>query len=216
MEFTEIKSGLFGYSKKSVCRYISELNEIKGSELAAQKASSEKAVAEYEEKLQSLDTIKAELETRNTELTQKVSDFENELTSLKASYAELEALNASLNEKYVALCEETEDLRNKSDVISTAIINAEKCATTMINDADVRAKEMIGEAEEKVEGEVRRLDTAKMYISEVREAVEIALKKIDAELGNIQGDIDAKKTSVYTDEKKSGVKEKFEMFFKKA
>ena len=128
----------------------------------------------------------------------------------------MEDENASLKESYSVLEAETRELREKSDVISTAIINAEKCATVMLSEADVRAKEMIDQAEVKVADEVKRLDTAKTYIMEVREAVDQALKKISAELGNIEEDIEDKKEDVYSDEKKSGVREKFEMFFKKA
>jgi len=216
MEFTEIKGSLFGYNKDSVRQYISELNEIKGTELAAEKARAEKAASMYEDKIKALDMAAEELRRKNSELEDKIAALESEMASVKNSHAELEAQHESLNNSYSELEEETRELRNKSDVISTAIINAEKCATTMINDADARAKEMIGEAEERVEDEVKRLDTARTYISEVREAVEVALRKIDNELGGIEADINGKKASVYSDDKKNVVREKFEMLFKKA
>jgi S-formylglutathione hydrolase FrmB len=50
MELKEIKGSLFGYSKKSVCKYISELNELQGTELAAEKENAQKAATEYEKK----------------------------------------------------------------------------------------------------------------------------------------------------------------------
>ena len=86
----------------------------------------------------------------------------------------------------------------------------------MINEADVRAKEMIGEAESKVKVEVKRLDTTKLYIAEVKSAVEAAFRKIEGELSGIETDIIDKKEDIYSDDKKTGVREKFEMFFKKA
>ncbi len=209
MELTSIKGSLFGYSKKAVCEYITELNELQEAELKAQKENAENTKADYEEKL-------SQIKKDNDSLSQKVASLEEEIASLKASYEELKIQKEEADGKYDALEAETLELRNKSDVISTAIINAEKCATTMINDASVRATEMIGEAESKVETEVARLETAKGYISEVRDAVEVALKKIDAELSGLEGDIDYKKADIYSDEKKNTVKEKFGMLFKKA
>ena len=216
MELTEIKGSLFGYSKKSVCQYISELNQIQGTELAAEKASAAQAALKYEDRIKNLEKEKNDINKEKDELKDKIAALEMELGALKESYGEIQTENASIKESYEALQEETRELREKSDVISTAIINAEKCATIMLSDADVRAKEMIDEAEGKVADEVKRLDTAKTYIMEVRSAVDSALRKISAELGNMEADIETKKTDVYSEEKKSGVKEKFEMFFKKA
>ena len=216
MELTEIKGSLFGYSKKSVCRYISELNQIQGTELAAEKASAAQAALKYENKIKDLENEKADFARKNEELQDKIAALEIELSALKEGFNEVRTENTSLKENYESLQEETRELREKSDVISTAIINAEKCATIMLSDADVRAKEMIDEAEGKVADEVKRLDTAKTYIMEVRSAVDSALRKISAELGNMESDIETKKSDVYSEEKKSGVKEKFEMFFKKA
>ena len=216
MELTEIKGSIFGYSKKSVCQYISELNVIQTAELGAEKAKAERAAIEYEDKIKSLDAIKSELESRNSALEEKIASLEAEVASLKEVCLKTEDDKNRVQAEYDVLLKETQQLRDKSDVISTAIINAEKCATTMINDADARAKEMIGEAEVKVADEVKRLETAKTYITEVRAAVEDTLKKIDRELGSIESDIADKAEDVYSDDKKTGVREKFEMLFKKA
>ena len=216
MELTEIKGSLFGYSKKAVRKYISELNLIQDTELAAEKESAAKATMQFESQIKELDeTNKAPCEDKN-QLSEKISSLEEEIASLKEALAKAEADNNSLNEKYSDLERETQYLRDRSDVISTAIINAEKCATTMINEADVRAKEMIGEAEDKVKVEVKRLDTTKLYIAEVKSAVEAAFRKIEGELSGIETDIMDKKEDIYSDDKRTGVREKFEMFFKKA
>ncbi len=216
MELTEIKGSLFGYSKKAVRKYISELNLIQDTELAAEKESAAKATMQFENQIKELDeTNKALCEDKN-QLSEKISSLEEEIAALKETLAKAEADNNSLNEKYSELERETQYLRDRSDVISTAIINAEKCATTMINEADVRAKEMIGEAEDKVKVEVKRLDTTKLYIAEVKSAVEAAFRKIEGELSGIETDIMDKKEDIYSDDKKTGVREKFEMFFKKA
>ena len=216
MELTEIKGSIFGYSKKSVREYISELNVIQDTELAAEKESAAKAAAKFEERIKELDEANKELMGSKEELCAKVSSLEEEIASLKEALAKAEDDNKAVNEKYSDLERETQYLRDRSDVISTAIINAEKCATTMINEADVRAKEMIGEAESKVKVEVKRLDTTKLYIAEVKSAVEAAFRKIEGELSGIETDIIDKKEDIYSDDKKTGVREKFEMFFKKA
>ena len=83
----------------------------------------------------------------------------------------------------------------------------------MINDANVRAQGMIDDAQLKVDDEVKRLHNAKRYIIEVRGAVEDTLKKIDAELGSVQSDIDSKATDI-EESRKAGVKEKFGIFEK--
>lgn len=210
MELSEIKSKVIGYSKKDVCRYISELNDLHEAEMQAQKETSEKALKNYISQIENITKT-------NSTLSETVNKLEAELAVIKEQLSHAQAENKELNVNYEALSKETEELRAKSDVISTAIINAEKCATTMIADADNRAKEMIDKAQDKVEDEVKRLETAKEYISEVRDAVEIALKKIDAELGGVQKDIDTKVQDVNADsDKKASVKEKFETLFKRA
>ena len=212
MELTEIKSRFFGYSKKNVCQYISELNAVHETELEAQKESNAKAADNYNTQIKAL-------ENSNKELSETISDLKRELEEVKAALTTSEAEKQAVTEEYNTVLRETEELRSKSDVISTAIINAERCATSMINEAGTRAQDMIDEAHIKVEDEVRKLETAKAYITEVRSAVDRTLKKIDAELGGIETDISSKAQNVNSD-KKSSVKEKFGLldknFFKKA
>ena len=212
MELSEIKSRVFGYSKKSVCQYISELNTLHEAEIEAQKDKSDKRAENYNSQIKNLSDT-------NAGLNKELATLKDELETLRTRVAELEEINSSITQSYDALSKETEDLRNKSDVISTAIINAEKCASSMLSEANTRAQGMIDEAHTKVEDEVKRLETAKKYITEVRGAVEHTLKKIDAELGDIEKDISFKTQSV-TEDKKSTVKEKFGMldksFFKRA
>ncbi len=212
MELTQIKTGIFGYSKKSVCQYITEQNEIHSAALAGEKEASDKKIEELNAKI-------AFLTSENQELNTKLTELGEEMVTLKENYALLTTEKETVENEYRGLLDETQELREKSDVISTAIINAEKCATAMINDANVRAKDMIDEAQDKVQDEVKRLETAKGYISDVRIAVEAALKKIDAELSDIEADIYEKKNDV-TSEKRASIKEKFGLLekniFKKA
>ena len=212
MELTEIKSRVFGYSKKSVCQYISELNILHDAELEAQKDAATKAAENYVSQIKNLSDS-------NKTLSQNVNSLRSEVEELRQKIAELELVNTTLNAEYDAMAKETEELRAKSDVISTAIINAEKCASSMINEANTRAQDMIDEAHVKVEDEVKRLENAKQYITEVRSAVEHTLRKIDAELGGIEADI-SHKTQDISEDKKANVKEKFGIldknFFKRA
>ncbi len=215
MELTDLKTGIFGYSKKDVCQYITEQNDLYSAKLKAAKENASKEAENFEAQIGELNNTNKQLAQQNTKLEEKIASLEEEIAAVKAMYAELEKVNNSLTEEYNALERETFELREKSDVISTAIINAEKCATTMINDAGVRAKDMIDEAEGRVADEVKRLEAAKSYIAEVRNTVESTLKKIDDELGGIQSDIDSKREDIYSgDGRKASVKEKFGMLEK--
>ena len=213
MELTQIKTGIFGYSKKSVCQYISEQNDIHTAEINAEKENAAKENEKLEAKITELEGKNTEIKEKNDKLNEKITSLEEEIASLKAKCTELEEANKAAPVEYETLEKETAELRDKSDVISTAIINAEKCATTMINDANVRAQGMIDDAQLKVDDEVKRLHNAKRYIIEVRGAVEDTLKKIDAELGSVQSDIDSKATDI-EESRKAGVKEKFGIFEK--
>lgn len=214
MELTDLKTGIFGYSKKDVCQYITEQNDLFSAKLKAAKFSASQEAEKLESEIASLNAKNDALGDENKVLSDKVSSLEQEIAQLKAAYAELEAEKVTMSRDYEALEAETAELREKSDVISTAIINAEKCATNMINDAGARAKDMIDEAEGKVADEVKRLELAKNYIIEVRDTVETTLKKIDAELGGIQNDIDDKKDDIYSEDRKASIKEKFGMLEK--
>ncbi len=213
MELTQIKTGIFGYSKKSVCQYIAEQNELNAAVLNKQKDEAENVKNELNGRIDTLSADNGKLTEEKEALLLKVEQLERQLFELKDAFDEMSAAKTAVETDYKNLSDETQELREKSDVISTAIINAEKCATAMINDANVRAQDMIDEAQGKVQDEVKRLETAKGYISEVRNAVELTLKKIDAELSGIQADISEKQSDV-TNDKKASIKEKFGMLEK--
>lgn len=189
MTLNEIKLSLFGYNKNDVCSYISELNSIHSAEISA---------AEDRLKTES-DSFAAERSTlsrENADLKENCGRLEEELCSLKERISELEEKNASLSEQYSRMKIEADDFRNKSELISTAIINAEKCAGELISDASDRASGMISDAEARVEQEVKRLDTAKRYIEEIRANVAATMKNIDSALSNAERNISSKKESL--------------------
>ena len=213
MELSEIKSRIFGYSKKSVCQYISELNTLHEAAIEEQKSKEAKRIENYNAQIKKL--------TQDNEvLSNELKSLREEVAALSLRANELETINTAISGDYDALSRETEDLRAKSEVISTAIINAEKCASTMISEANTRAQDMIEEAHVKVADETKRLETAKQYVAEVKEAVEQALKKIEAELSDIESDIANKNHEILSEKKGTSVKEKFgildKTFFKRA
>ena len=207
MTLTEIKKSLFGYNQQDVCRYVSELNEI---HTATQQANEEK-----------LERISGELNEKNNKLIAENEELKSEAVALNTEISELKAVieslkteNQELKTAYETLDNEVSDLRSKSDVISTAIINAEKCATTLIDDATNRANTMVLEAQDKVSEEVKRLETAKQYISEIKESVSLTMKNIENALTAAENDIANKKADVEDSSKKVSAREKFELLEK--
>jgi len=208
MTLTGIKTGLFGYNKKNVCQYVSDLNTVHDSEI---KAIEEKLTQQVDE----LSKTNTSLASENAEFKATTDALNNEIAELKSIIEKLEAEKNDLAVSYAELESEVADLRGKSDIISAAIINAEKCAGTLIDDATNRANDMISDAENKVSVEVQRLDKAKQYIREIKSSVSLAMKNIENALGGIETDIDYKKTDIEDGEtKKISVKEKFELFEK--
>ena len=57
--------------------------------------------------------------------------------------------------EYGKLEQEAGDLKARSELISTAILNAEKCAGKLIDDANERANDMITDAKDKVDAETK-------------------------------------------------------------
>lgn len=208
MTLTEIKNSLFGYNKHDVCRYVSELNEIHAAET---KAAEERLTLQCEEltaKNNSLTAENAELKENAKALNEEVENFKKIIDNLKSE-------NTDLKTTYKNLEDEVSDLRSKSDVISTAIINAEKCAGTLIDDATNRANTMVAEAEEKVNAEVRRLETAKQYISEIKSSIALTMKNIDSVLTTAENNIESRKVEIEeTEDKKLSAREKFELLEK--
>lgn len=211
MELTEIKNGFFGYNKTDVCRYITEMNEIHSADIKAVSDELAASKKDFEGRISALEAEKNNAVELNEAL-------KAEADSLKAQLDEANELNRQLRESYEALEQESRDLREKSDIISTAIINAEKCAGSVINDANIKAKNMIDSAEERVNTEAERLKAARTYIAEVRESIEITLKKINAELRDTENRIDTKNFGMSPSadendgERKSYSKEKFGLF----
>ena len=208
MTLTEIKNSLFGYNKNDVCRYVSELNEI---HTAQTKALEDKLSQQSEE----FGAKNSTLANENVQLKQSAEALNEEIENLKKIIHDLNNENNDLRKSYKNLEDEVSDLRSKSDVISTAIINAEKCASTMIDDATSRANSMIAEAEDKVDVEVKRLVTAKEYISEIRASVALTMKNIDNALSAAENNIETKRKDLTdTEDKKMSAREKFELLEK--
>ncbi len=190
MELTELKKSLFGgYRKEDVVQYISELNEEHSIELNSK-------TEEYALLKGTTDAKINELNAVNKESAEKITKLEAEVDKLRAELSEYIDKYTALKGDFDAMDRETQDLRRKSDIISTAIINAEKCAGQLINEANANADNIIAKAESKVKAEADRLSVAKDYVKQIRQTVMEVFHKIDDTLKNTEGDILRKKESI--------------------
>ncbi len=214
MELTQIKTSVFGYKKLEVCQYISEINELHASELEAASAEN----AELNDKLESAEKSIISEKNTNAELSAEIQRLTEEL---RASLSK----NAELEERIESLELESANYREKSAAISTAIINAEKCAVAVLDEANAKAEDMISDAVSKVDFQTGRMTAAKEYIAELRRAISDTLKKMDAELAEAENGIERKKTyinsaefdasktgKVHSDDNANSTREKFGIF----
>ncbi len=192
MEFTEMKKTLFGgYRKDDVVRYISELNEDHSLEISSK-------TEEYALLKGTSDAKMAELNALNKESAEKIAKLEANIESLKSELSDCLEKYTTLKAEYDAMDRETQDLRRKSDIIATAIINAEKCAGELISEANSNADTIIKKAESKVRAESDRLVIAKDYVKQIRQTVMEVFHKIDDTLKTTEGDILRKKETIDT------------------
>ena len=154
MELTQVKNSLFGYKKADVVRYISELNELHNAEIGAKTEELAELKGKSESEIESL-------KTQNESLAEKVASLEEALSKLTTEFNTSVSDYKAVSEKYENLMEETKELRDKSDVIATAILEAEKCAGQMIDRAKDNADDMIKNAEDRVKLEKDKLAKAK-------------------------------------------------------
>ena len=149
MELTQIKGSMFGYKKADVVQYISELNELHTAEIQNREA-------DLDELKKSSEAEITALKEENIQLSSKVEKLSEQLNSVVAELnSTLSALD-NLKTEHNTLLDETSELRERSEFISTAIIKAEKCAGILINEARSNAQEMVDNAQKKVELEKDR------------------------------------------------------------
>ena len=193
MELTEIRSSLFGYKKTDVIRYINDLNYLHS-------ATVDNKDFEYNTLKDETDAVIKNLEA-NTDIQKNSID---ELSAqIEAVTAELTATVSALNEykeMYESLSTETEDLRAKSEFISTAIINAEKCAGILVDEARQNADVIMHQAQERVDLETQRLLKAKGCVADIRAQLANVMLQINSALGSAENDIEKKIKSVETPE----------------
>lgn len=195
MELTEVKSGLLGYKKADVVRYISELNELHNAQISAKSEEYAQLKGQSDKEIETLGA-------NNKLLEEKVASLEEAIKNLKAEYEQSVNNYNAMSDEFEALKAETQDLRDKSDIISTAIINAEKCAGQMIDQAKEDADDMIRNAEDKVRYEKDKLNKAKDYVRQARAELRNTMHEIDSALSTAEAQLDAKAKSVDNDEAK--------------
>lgn len=205
MELTEVKSGLLGYKKADVVRYISELNELHNAQISAKSEEYAQLKGQSDKEIETLNA-------NNKLLEEKVASLEEAIKNLKAEYEQSVNNYNAMSDEFEALKAETQDLRDKSDIISTAIINAEKCAGQMIDQAKEDADDMIRNAEDKVRYEKDKLNKAKDYVRQARAELRNTMHEIDSALSTAEAQLDAKAKSVYNDEAKQEKKIDISLF----
>lgn len=212
MELTRIKSSLFGYRKTDVVRYISELNELHNAELGAKLEE----ITEIKGKtVKEIERVTAQRKT----LEDKIASHEGTIASLEETISKLTAQlddcvrnYNTVTEEYESLKVETMELREKSEVISTAIINAEKCADQLVGKAKEEADDMIKNAEDKVRYEKDRLNKAKECVRLAREELRNTMHEIDSALSSAETELEAKAKSVDNSESKNDRKIDISLF----
>lgn len=205
MELTEVKSGLLGYKKADVVRYISELNELHNAQISAKSEEYAQLKGQSDKEIETLNA-------NNKLLEEKVASLEEAIKNLKAEYEQSVNNYNAMSDEFEALKAETQDLRDKSDIISTAIINAEKCAGQMIDQAKEDADDMIRNAEDKVRYEKDKLNKAKDYVRQARAELRNTMHEIDSALSTAEAQLDAKAKSVDNDEAKQEKKIDISLF----
>lgn len=209
MELTQVKSSFFGYKKEDVVRYISELNELHTAALSAKTEEFVELKTRSEKRIISAMAQNKALEEKIASLEESIEQITAQLNSSKSEYD-------SVSKAYEDLKLETKDLRDKSEIISTAILNAEKCAGELMGKAREDADDMIRNAEDKVRYEKDKLNKAKDYVRSAREELRITMKEIEAALTNAESELEAKVKSVDNGEAKSAEKKVDISLFKRA
>lgn len=209
MELTQVKSSFFGYKKEDVVRYISELNELHTAALSARAEEFAELKTKSEKRIISVMAQNKALEEKIASLEESIEQITAQLNSSKSEYD-------SVSKAYEDLKLETKDLRDKSEIISTAILNAEKCAGELMGKAREDADDMIRNAEDKVRYEKDKLNKAKDYVRSAREELRNTMKDIEAALTNAESELEAKVKSVENGEAKSPEKKVDISLFKRA
>ncbi len=189
MELTEIRGSLFGYKKADVIRYISELNEQHTAAVDNKKFEYDLLKNETDAVIKLLKDNADTQKTSIDELQAQIEAMTSELTATAASLAEYK-------EMYNEISAEAEELRTKSDIIATAIINAERCAGTLVEEARQNADTIMQQAQEKVDIEKQRLLRAKVCVSDIRTQLANVMLQINSALGTAENDIEVKIKSV--------------------
>lgn len=209
MELTEVKSSFFGYKKNDVVKYISELNELHTATIEAKSEEYAEFKSKSEKKIVSV-------MAQNKALTDKVESLEEKIAQLSAQLEESMSNYDSVSRDFEALKTETKDLRDKSEIISTAILNAEKHADELMGKAREDADDMIKNAEDKVRYEKDKLFKAKDYVRMAREELRNTMRDIDSALSTAESELDSKARAVENGESKISDKKIDISLFKRA
>lgn len=166
MEIRELKSGLFGFRKRSVYEYISQLN----------RTCSEKVEEARQDKFATL----SELGRKNEELNNRVIRLEGENDALMRERTEKEALISSLNEQIKQLQARTQ--KSPSDEIAEIIAEARVFAAGLREKAILESEAMRVEINRKNDEARLRLAAYERSIAEITHRFMLALPMSACEL----------------------------------
>lgn len=104
MRREELKTGLFGYQKFSVCRYISALEEQYSAQLLEKERESREALDQARRRIRELEAevagLRRQLETRRCVPPQREAPMED---SARETVQETEALSPSASQRNMSL-----------------------------------------------------------------------------------------------------------------
>lgn len=195
-----------GFDKASVLGYIDQLNQ------AAQNAQ-----AELQKKITSLEGQNRELSGQLEEKRKKMMDLENALQAEQAKSRETNSLVNNLNleiarqgkaleEKCreVRLCQEkcrqfqfkAEAMEYKAQKfdeasldIGTVILEARQTANGILEEAEVKAKEITSDAEQRLRAAYQDMEKLQGGVTDLRRMIDSAVETLDGDLSRIDASL---------------------------
>ncbi len=179
MDLQGLKTGLFGFKKKDVCEYISQMNDELGKRLSIEKEKDNATIAELKSKIESLSAensgLKSEIETEKSALNDKLS--------------EKDAIIASLENKIDELKNENIEAHRKNDEVAEIILDARSFANGLREKAIAENDEMCRMNDERNRKLQDRLSSYESEIEKIRWNIQRMLKNMDGQLGDTADDI---------------------------
>lgn len=189
MEISDFKKGLFGYKKRDVFEYISELNRRFDRQQSDSKTEYDRIQGELNKKNEELNLTAARLTEDNSALS---AELERERAKTAALSAELEqtraetsALKAHAEELKSALQKRNSEEESVSNILAEVKLFAENLrAKAVAEDEAVRRENRMRDEAEKA-----KLAVYAKQVAQVRESVRRALDEMDGKAAELENRI---------------------------